>query len=165
MGPLSQSGGPEDWQKKKNLSYIICDIKLKVKLSLSFNWASHLDGVLEDCRHKSTYCLTSALDGGEWLASRPGRFNSTEGSPSTHCIGGWVGPRAGLDSVLFPVLAGIRTPDHPVLYHWAIPAPHFVVNSFYKSLCLRVLIDISCLTVCKQLPQAFRFLRDEDCRH
>jgi hypothetical protein len=36
--------------------------------------------------------LTSALAGSEWLASRPGRF-----TPGTHWIGGWVGPRAGLD--------------------------------------------------------------------
>jgi hypothetical protein len=33
--------------------------------------------------------LTSALDGGEWLASRPG----------THWITDWVGPKAGLDAV------------------------------------------------------------------
>jgi hypothetical protein len=36
--------------------------------------------------------LTSALVGGEWSASRPGRF-----TPGTHWIGGWVGPRTGLD--------------------------------------------------------------------
>jgi hypothetical protein len=35
--------------------------------------------------------FTSALDGGEWSASRPGRY--------THWIRGWVGPRAGLDDV------------------------------------------------------------------
>jgi hypothetical protein len=38
--------------------------------------------------------LTSALVGGEWLASRPGRF-----TPGTHWIGCRVGPRAGLDDV------------------------------------------------------------------
>jgi hypothetical protein len=36
--------------------------------------------------------LTSALDGGEWSASRPCRF-----TPGTHWIGGWVSPRIGLD--------------------------------------------------------------------
>jgi hypothetical protein len=35
--------------------------------------------------------LTSALVG-EWSASRAGCFN-----PGTDWIGGWVGPRAGLD--------------------------------------------------------------------
>jgi hypothetical protein len=38
--------------------------------------------------------LTSALDGSEWLALRLGRF-----TPGALWIGGWVGPRAGLDSV------------------------------------------------------------------
>jgi hypothetical protein len=35
--------------------------------------------------------LTSAPVGGEWSASRLGRF-----TPGTHWIGGWVDPRAGL---------------------------------------------------------------------
>jgi hypothetical protein len=43
--------------------------------------------------------LTSALVGGEWSASRPGRFNPGETAPGTHWIGGWVGPRTGLDDV------------------------------------------------------------------
>jgi hypothetical protein len=46
--------------------------------------------------------LTSALDGGEWSASQPGRFTPNERAPGTHCIGGWVGPRAVLDTVIFP---------------------------------------------------------------
>jgi hypothetical protein len=37
---------------------------------------------------------TSALVGGECSASRPGRLN-----PSTHWIGDWLDPRAGLDGV------------------------------------------------------------------
>jgi hypothetical protein len=43
--------------------------------------------------------LTSALVGGKWSASRPGRFNPGERAHGTHWIGGWVGPRAGLDDV------------------------------------------------------------------
>jgi hypothetical protein len=44
--------------------------------------------------------LTPALDGGEWSASLPGRFISSERAPGTHYIGGWVGPRTGgLDTV------------------------------------------------------------------
>jgi hypothetical protein len=39
------------------------------------------------------------LHAGEWSASRPGRFTSRERAPGTHCIGGWVGPRAVLDAV------------------------------------------------------------------
>jgi hypothetical protein len=43
-------------------------------------------------------CLTSALVGGKWSASCPGRFTPEERAPGTHWIGGWVHPRAGLDT-------------------------------------------------------------------
>jgi hypothetical protein len=43
--------------------------------------------------------LTLALAGGEWSASRPGRFTPGERVPGTHCIRGWVNPRAGLDDM------------------------------------------------------------------
>jgi hypothetical protein len=41
--------------------------------------------------------LTSAIAGGEWSASRPGRFTPRERAPGIHWLGGWVGPKAGLD--------------------------------------------------------------------
>jgi hypothetical protein len=42
--------------------------------------------------------LTLALVGGEWSASRPGRFKPREEVPgAARWIGGWVGPIAGLD--------------------------------------------------------------------
>jgi hypothetical protein len=58
--------------------------------------------------------LTSVLDGGEWSASRPSRFTPRERVPGNHWIGGWLGPRGGLDAMVkkFPIPAG--TPDHPV---------------------------------------------------
>jgi hypothetical protein len=52
----------------------------------------------------------------ERSASRPGRFTSRERTPGIHWIGGWVGPRAGLDagaSRKFPAPTGTRTPNHP----------------------------------------------------
>jgi hypothetical protein len=57
--------------------------------------------------------LTSALAGGEWLASRPGSF-----TPGTHWIGGSVDPRARLDVVensIFFTLARLEleTPGRP----------------------------------------------------
>jgi hypothetical protein len=48
----------------------------------------------------STHSLTAALDGGEWSASRPGRFTPRERATVTHWIEGWVGPRAGLNAVV-----------------------------------------------------------------
>jgi hypothetical protein len=70
-------------------------------------------------RSYSSYSfLTSSLDGGEWSASRPGRALLRERAPGTHCTGGWVCLRAGLDTevtgkILFPCRGS--TPDRPVL--------------------------------------------------
>jgi hypothetical protein len=51
---------------------------------------------------------TSALDEGEWLASRPGRALA----PGSHFTGGWVGLKAGLDTEvrgkIFSPLPGIE---------------------------------------------------------
>jgi hypothetical protein len=43
--------------------------------------------------------LTLALVGGEWPASCPSPFTAGERAPCTHWIGGWVGPRAGLENM------------------------------------------------------------------
>jgi len=45
------------------------------------------------------HSLTSALDGGEWSASRLGRFIPRERPSGTNWIRGWVGPRAVLDCI------------------------------------------------------------------
>jgi hypothetical protein len=39
------------------------------------------------------------LVGGEWSASRPGRFTPGKEVTGTHWIGGWVDLRAGLDDL------------------------------------------------------------------
>jgi hypothetical protein len=57
--------------------------------------------------------LTSALDGGEWSATRLYRFTPGKRAPGTHWIGGWVGSRAGLDDVekiIDPTGTRTRTP-------------------------------------------------------
>jgi hypothetical protein len=46
-----------------------CRDKVKVKLSLCFNYAKRHEGLLGEWRYNSTHSLTSALDGGEWSAS------------------------------------------------------------------------------------------------
>jgi hypothetical protein len=74
--------------------------KVKVKMSLCFNWAPRHEGVLAEWRYSSTHSLTSALDRGEWSASCPDCFTPRERAPGTHWIGGWVGPRAVLDTVV-----------------------------------------------------------------
>jgi hypothetical protein len=64
------------------------------------------------------HSLTSALDGGEWSVSRTGRFIPREKAPDTQCIGGWVGPRAGLDMVSERKIPSPRresNPDHLIV--------------------------------------------------
>jgi hypothetical protein len=57
--------------------------------------------------------LTSALDWGEWPASRPCCFTSRERAPGTHWIGGWVGPRAVLDTVVKRKIPTSRQESNP----------------------------------------------------
>jgi hypothetical protein len=42
--------------------------------------------------------LNSALDGGEWSASHPGRFTPRETAQATHLTGGCMGHTADLDT-------------------------------------------------------------------
>jgi hypothetical protein len=85
----------------------------KVKFSLCFKWAPRHEGVLGEWKYVSTYSLTSALDGDEWSASRPGRFTSRERTPGTHWIGGWVGPRAVLDTAVKRKIPSPRRESNP----------------------------------------------------
>jgi hypothetical protein len=54
------------------------------------------------------HSLTSALDGGERSASHPGRFTPRERAPCTYWIGGCVGPRAILHTVLKRKIPSLR---------------------------------------------------------
>jgi hypothetical protein len=64
--------------------------------------------------YSSTHSLTSALDGGEWSASRPGRFTPKERAPGTHWIGGFVGTRTVLDAVVKREIPSPRRESNPV---------------------------------------------------
>jgi hypothetical protein len=102
-------------------------IYIKVKQSRYTPWRC-----LRERRYSSYSFSTSALDGGEWSASRPwGR------TPGTHWTGGWVGPRAGLDTeAAGKILCPRResNPDRPVVQPvvrnctaWANPAPYIYI--------------------------------------
>jgi hypothetical protein len=43
--------------------------------------------------------LTSALNGSEWLASRSRYFTPGKIDPDAHFVGGWLGPKTGLNAV------------------------------------------------------------------
>jgi hypothetical protein len=96
-------------------------------------------GAWGERRYSSYSFSTSALDGGEWSASLP-----RETIPGTHCTGGWVGLRAGLDTdvrgkILCPCQGS--NSDRPVVQSVvrfytdrATPAP----NHCYRSCLMRV---------------------------
>jgi len=86
---------------------------VKVKLSLYLT-KHHIMG---EWRHSSTHSLISALDGGEWSASRSAHFTPRERVFFTHWIGEWVVPRAGLNTVSKRKILSPRrvsNPDHPI---------------------------------------------------
>jgi hypothetical protein len=87
--------------------------KVKVKLSLCFNWPPRHEGLLREWRYSSPHSLTSALNRDEWSASWPCRFTPRERAPSTHWIGGWVVPRAVLDVVVKRKIPSPRRELHP----------------------------------------------------
>jgi hypothetical protein len=81
--------------------------------------------------------LTFALDGSEWSASRPGRFTPRERPPGAHWIGGWAGPRAGLNAASKSKISNSRRESNPRTLivqpvdnrytDWATPAPDLVL--------------------------------------
>jgi len=59
------------------------------------------------------HSLTSALDGDEWLASRPGRFTPRVRAHGIRWTGGWVDPRAVLDVVVKRKIYSLRRESNP----------------------------------------------------
>jgi hypothetical protein len=69
--------------------------------------------------------LTLVLDGSEWSASLSECFTPRERAPGTHWMGGWVGPRAGLDTVVkrkVPSACWDSNPPiiQPIAWHYTI---------------------------------------------
>jgi hypothetical protein len=54
---------------------------------------------MKEWMYRSTFFFTSALVGGEWSPSRTVLLIPKERTTGTLWIGGWVGPRTGLDDV------------------------------------------------------------------
>jgi hypothetical protein len=91
---------------------------LRVKSTANSPAARH-GGAWGERRYSSYLFLTSALGGSEWSALRPpAALCLGERTPGTHCTGGWVGPRAGLDTeVRGKILCPCRgsNPGRPVV--------------------------------------------------
>jgi hypothetical protein len=61
--------------------------------------------------------LSSELEEDEWSALRRGRFTPGERAPSTHWIGGWVGPTASMDVVKARKIPSLTNME--AVIHWA----------------------------------------------
>jgi hypothetical protein len=108
--------------------------------------------LLEEWRYRSTHSLTSALDGGEWSASRPGRFTPRVRALGTHWIGGWVGPRAVLDAVVKRKIPSPRresNPRTPIVQpvaqrytDWVTTAPSNEVKYIFQAIAIVLLYTV-----------------------
>jgi hypothetical protein len=50
-----------------------------------------------------------------WVVNATPRLIFPQEGPGTHCIGGWVGPRAVLEGCRKSTPTGIQSPDRPAL--------------------------------------------------
>jgi hypothetical protein len=124
-------------QNTRKLLHLKCNKKCKCEgkvipvLSLSTTPWRHIG----EWRYSSMHSLTSTLDGGDWSAPRLDRFTPRERAPSTHWIGGWVSPKAVLDTVVkrkIPSPSRESNPRTPIVQSlaqrytdWAITALKF----------------------------------------
>jgi hypothetical protein len=135
------------WSTESSVCSACCNVQhnsaVYLQYFMDFIWfsehiysspATRHSGASGERMYSSYSLLTSALDGGEWSASRSSRsLPRGKDPPGTHCTGGWVGPRAGLDTeVRGKVLCLCRGSnlDRPVVQSvirhytdWATPAP------------------------------------------
>jgi hypothetical protein len=113
------------------LDDLLVSVKVKVKLTLC----------LTEHHAMKAYLRSGGIDPRildlctrwSWVVSfTPRLLYSQVKSPSTHWIGGWVGPKAYLDTVVkgkIPSPCRDSNPwssspyTYPALYHWAIPSP------------------------------------------
>jgi hypothetical protein len=87
--------------------------KGKGKVVPVLNEAPRHEDLLGEWRYNSKHSLTSALDGGEWSTSLPGRFTPRERAPGTHWIEGWVGFIAVLDAAVKRKIPSPRRESNP----------------------------------------------------
>jgi len=90
--------GEEEWRSIPPVNEP-CSCRLQCASTPAINGDVHQtghEGPEVEYKHSSTLSLTSLLDRGCVQRHAPTAFYP-QGRPGTHCIGGWVDPRAGLD--------------------------------------------------------------------
>ena len=89
--------------------------------------------------HEATDPVSSSAEakaGWGWVVNATPRPLYPRERPGTHCISGWVGPRAGVDGCGKSRPIGIRSQDSPArsesLYRLIYPGPHKMMWSAFK---------------------------------
>jgi hypothetical protein len=122
---------------------------------------------IREWRCSSGHSLTSALDGGEWSASRLGRFTPRERARGTHWIRAWVGTRASLDTVSKRKTPSSRqesNPEHPIVQPLSVAVPTELprlTNHFYILLsctvqCMHGTKLLSLTTLQRRIPYTYK---------
>jgi hypothetical protein len=91
------------------------------------------------------HSLTSALNGGEWSASRLDYFTPRERSPATHWIGGWVGSRTVLNAVVKREIPSLRRESNlrtPIVQPVAQSVPTELSRP-YSTYCLIIITEMA----------------------
>ena len=106
-------------------------VKVKVKfLSITGHWIP--EGVY---RYSPSLSWPRRLDGDGWSASRPGPLYPRK-RPGTHCTGGWVGPRAGLEG------CGKSRPHRDLIHGPFSPQRVAIPTEISWPTCLRVKYEL-----------------------
>jgi len=102
--------------------------------------------------------ITAVLREGEWSASCPGRFTRGERDPDTQWIGGWGGPRVGLDAVAKKKILCPCQESNPV-----VQTINYEVycSTKIRSLCQMVQIRVTDMLVYEGVSKSFWTVRLE----
>jgi hypothetical protein len=107
------NGLVDGWMKFSIIYPCMDKVKVKLKLSLCLTMHYDMKTYWGSGGRAPRILWRSALDGGEWSASCPGRFTPRERAPLTHWIEGWVGPRTVLDAVVKRKIPSPRRESNP----------------------------------------------------
>ena len=125
LAPLISTSDRRQWVRQWPVSHYEYLIQASTVTRQAKHWVEPLSDMVSEVpprtghegpegeqRYSYTLSLTSALDGGVGgQRHAPAALNPGK-RPGTHCIGGWVDPRAGLDGCgKSRPRTGIRSPD------------------------------------------------------
>jgi hypothetical protein len=115
--------------------------------------------------------LTSAVVGGEWSASFPGRLTPWEIIPGTRLIGAWVDPRAGLEDVEYRKFflhrdskfdPSVVQPVASRYTDYAIPTPNFYQENTYEDrdryVNLLTVTEVHIFPICIQMTSVVKMM-------